>query len=155
MENQFSCMPSIALIYSHEIKCNEILWKPVSTVLVGNIYWVLVTCQKLLAFSRNHTLNSHNNPLKQFLCSLFYWEGNWDVKRLWNLPTVQQVARGWPRFQCVSTEPECLLLLPTRRRWCVPKLWDLPLNFAETNRKWITQSFFILCLDSRKQPITH
>lgn len=52
----------------------------------------------------------------------------------------------------VSTEPECLLLLPSWRRWCVPRLWDLPLSFAETNRKWITQSFFILCLDSRKQP---
>lgn len=28
------------------------------------------------------------------------------------------------------------------------------LNAAEMHRKWITQSFFISCLDSRKQPIT-
>lgn len=149
MENQLSDMSSTSLIYSHEKTCDEILWKPVSPVPTGNIYWVLVTCQPLSAFRINHTLNSHKEPLRQFFCSSFYWEGNWDFKRLSNLPKILQVARGQP------IKPGHLLFLLNRKRWYVSKFWDLPLHFAETNRKWITQSFFILCLDSRKQPITN
>lgn len=87
--------------------------------------------------------------------SSFYWEGNWDLKRLSNLTNVLQVARGQPRVQLMSIKPECLLYLPRRGRGSVSKLWDLSLSFAEMNRKWITQSLFIDCLDSGKQPITH
>lgn len=155
MENQFSYVPSMSLIYSHEIKMQ---WNPLKTskhcasreYLFGACYMSDIVG----IFYKLYTQLSQQ-PFETVLLVLIYWEGNWHIRRLCDLPKVLQVARGWRRFQRVSTEPECLLLLPSTRRWCVLKLCDLPLNFAETNRKWITQSFFISCLDSRKQPITH
>lgn len=93
----------------------------------------LSTHQTLLAFYIHHILNSHNNLLKQ-LCSSFYWRAR---LKLSSLPRLSKVAGGQPRLPLMSIKPKHLFFLP-RREVYVSKIWDLPLNFAWTNRKWIT-----------------
>lgn len=53
-------------------------------------------------------------PFETVFISSFYWEGNWDLKRLSNLTNVLQVARGQPRFQLVYRAR--MSTLPTKER---------------------------------------